>query len=129
MDIHKPKAAHSFREFLIEIGTIVIGILIALVHRSAHPKNRSHKARDRGTSHKGDLRRALISFLGGPLIRALLRLISANHPSRPLGESAPWQALRTSCKSLHEYRPCRRLATAPERKRQRYFASAGSSTR
>ena len=30
MDIHKPKAAHSFREFLIEIGTITIGILIAL---------------------------------------------------------------------------------------------------
>jgi hypothetical protein len=30
MEIHKPKAAHSVREFLIEIGTIVIGILIAL---------------------------------------------------------------------------------------------------
>jgi hypothetical protein len=30
MDIHKPKAAHSPREFLIEIGTIVVGILIAL---------------------------------------------------------------------------------------------------
>lgn len=43
MDIHKPKAAHSIREFLIEIGTIICGILIALgleqavdaVHRSA----------------------------------------------------------------------------------------------
>ena len=30
MDIHKPKAAHSVREFLIEIGTIICGILIAL---------------------------------------------------------------------------------------------------
>jgi hypothetical protein len=30
MEIHRPKAAHSWREFLIEIGTIVIGILIAL---------------------------------------------------------------------------------------------------
>ena len=30
MDIHKPKAAHSWREFLIEIGTITCGILIAL---------------------------------------------------------------------------------------------------
>ena len=30
MEIHKPKAAHSVREFLIEIGTIVCGILIAL---------------------------------------------------------------------------------------------------
>jgi len=30
MEIHKPKAAHSWREFLIEIGTIVCGIVIAL---------------------------------------------------------------------------------------------------
>jgi hypothetical protein len=30
MEIHKPKAAHSIREFLTEIGTIVCGILIAL---------------------------------------------------------------------------------------------------
>ena len=30
MDIHKPKAAHDWREFLIEIGTIICGILIAL---------------------------------------------------------------------------------------------------
>ena len=30
MDIHRPKAARSIREFLIEIGTIVCGILIAL---------------------------------------------------------------------------------------------------
>lgn len=30
VEIHRPKAAHSWREFLIEIGTIVIGILIAL---------------------------------------------------------------------------------------------------
>ena len=30
MAIHRPKAAHSWREFLVEIGAIVIGILIAL---------------------------------------------------------------------------------------------------
>jgi len=30
MDIHKPKAWHGWREFLKEIGTIVIGVLIAL---------------------------------------------------------------------------------------------------
>jgi hypothetical protein len=30
MDIHKPKPAHSWREFLTEIGTIICGILIAL---------------------------------------------------------------------------------------------------
>ena len=30
MDIHKPRAAHSWREFAIEIGTIVCGIVIAI---------------------------------------------------------------------------------------------------
>lgn len=30
MEIHRPKAAHGWREFLVEIGTIVIGIVIAL---------------------------------------------------------------------------------------------------
>ena len=30
MDIHKPKAVHTWREFLIEIGTIICGVLIAL---------------------------------------------------------------------------------------------------
>lgn len=35
MDIHKPKAAHSWREFLVEIGTIICGILIALALEQA----------------------------------------------------------------------------------------------
>ena len=35
MDIHKPKAAHSWREFAIEIGTIITGILIALALEQA----------------------------------------------------------------------------------------------
>ncbi len=30
MEIHKPKAAHNLHEFLVEIGTITCGILIAL---------------------------------------------------------------------------------------------------
>lgn len=30
MEIHKPKASHNWREFLIEIGTISCGIIIAL---------------------------------------------------------------------------------------------------
>ena len=30
MDIHKPNPWHGWREFLKEIGTIVIGVLIAL---------------------------------------------------------------------------------------------------
>src|SRR5215475_11794644 len=30
MEIHKPRPAHSWREFLTELGTIVLGICIAL---------------------------------------------------------------------------------------------------
>lgn len=30
VDIHKPKPVHSIREFLSEIGVIVVGIAIAL---------------------------------------------------------------------------------------------------
>ncbi len=30
VEIHKPKPIHSFREFLAELGTIVLGICIAL---------------------------------------------------------------------------------------------------
>jgi hypothetical protein len=30
MEIHKPKPAHSWRDFLSEIGVVVVGILIAL---------------------------------------------------------------------------------------------------
>jgi hypothetical protein len=35
VDIHKPRAAHSWREFAIEIGTIICGILIALALEQA----------------------------------------------------------------------------------------------
>jgi hypothetical protein len=50
MDIHKPKAAHSIREFLIEIGTIVCGILIALGLEQGvewlHKPHLRHEARE-----------------------------------------------------------------------------------
>jgi len=50
MEIHKPKAAHSWREFLIEIGTIVLGILIALgLEQSVeafHERQLAHEAKD-----------------------------------------------------------------------------------
>ena len=35
MDIHKPKPFHNWREFLVEIGTIVVGVLIALAAEQA----------------------------------------------------------------------------------------------
>jgi len=35
MDIHKPKPIHNFREFLKEVGTIVLGVCIALAAEQA----------------------------------------------------------------------------------------------
>ena len=50
MEIHKPKAAHSWREFLIEIGTIVLGILIALGLEQSiealHERQLAHEAHE-----------------------------------------------------------------------------------
>ncbi|NIJ08707.1 type II secretory pathway pseudopilin PulG [Sphingomonas vulcanisoli] len=50
VEIHKPKAAHTLREFLIEIGTIICGILIALALEQAvewtHGQERLHQVQE-----------------------------------------------------------------------------------
>jgi hypothetical protein len=50
MEIHKPKPWHGSREFLKELGTIVLGILIALsleqMVETAHEAKESREARD-----------------------------------------------------------------------------------
>ncbi|THD50954.1 hypothetical protein [Phenylobacterium sp.] len=50
MEIHKPKAARSWREFAVEIGTIVIGVLIALaaeqIVEAIHNRHVAEEARD-----------------------------------------------------------------------------------
>jgi len=60
MEIHKPKAAHSWREFLTEIGTIVIGILIALSLEQSiealHERQLGHEAQEAiDAEMRGDL--------------------------------------------------------------------------
>lgn len=49
MDIHRPKSWHGAREFLKEIGTIVIGVLLALsaeqLVESLHWRERVHETR------------------------------------------------------------------------------------
>ena len=53
MDIHKPKPWHGWREFLKEIGAIVIGVLIALageqlvarLHRAEQARLAEHAMR------------------------------------------------------------------------------------
>ncbi len=50
MDIHRPKAAHNWREFFIEIGTIVTGVVIALgleqTVEAAHEHGVAREARE-----------------------------------------------------------------------------------
>jgi hypothetical protein len=50
VEIHKPHAAKSWKEFVIELGTIVIGILIALgleqVVQAIHDRSRVAQARE-----------------------------------------------------------------------------------
>ena len=47
MDIHKPKPWHGSREFMKEIGTIVIGVLIALAaEQGVEAIHWSHKVDD-----------------------------------------------------------------------------------
>jgi hypothetical protein len=47
MDIHRPKAAHSLREFAVEIGTIICGILIALgLEQLAEWSHARHEVRE-----------------------------------------------------------------------------------
>ncbi|MDE2355389.1 MAG: hypothetical protein KGL69_01405 [Alphaproteobacteria bacterium] len=60
MDIHKPKAAHSWREFLTEIGTIICGILIALALEQALEAVHEHKiAEDARASIRSEVRENL----------------------------------------------------------------------
>lgn len=50
VEIHRPKAAHSLRDFLIEIGTIICGILIALALEQSvewlHGQERLHQVQE-----------------------------------------------------------------------------------
>jgi hypothetical protein len=56
MDIHKPKAAHSWREFAVEIGTIVCGIVIALGGEQAvEAAHWSHRVSEAETQMRAEL--------------------------------------------------------------------------
>ncbi|HEV2530311.1 hypothetical protein [Phenylobacterium sp.] len=54
MDIHKPKPWHDWREFLKEIGTIVIGVLIALAGEQAVEAGRHREIVARGEDALAD---------------------------------------------------------------------------
>ncbi len=43
MEIHKPKPVHNWREFLVELGTITLGVMIALAAEQAVEGWREHR--------------------------------------------------------------------------------------
>jgi hypothetical protein len=56
LEIHKPKAAHSVREFSIEIATIICGILIALgLEQAVDAWHWSQKVREAEASMRNEL--------------------------------------------------------------------------
>ncbi len=69
MEIHKPHAAKTWREFFIELGTIISGILIALaleqVVEWSREQHRSSEARE-------NIRAEIASNLGGMAVRSAL---------------------------------------------------------
>lgn len=82
MDIHKPKAAHTWREFLTEIGTIICGVLIALGLEQAvewaHWQERLKQTREQIKGEvSGDVEAAAFWLSAAPCLGH--RLISA-HP-------------------------------------------------
>ncbi len=63
MEIHKPKAAHSWGEFLIEIGTIICGILIALgLEQGVEALHQNHLREEARDAIRGELSRNLDQF-------------------------------------------------------------------
>ena len=83
MDIHRPKAAHSIREFLVEIGTIICGILIALsLEQGVEAVHRAHEV--------GEARRALDAEISHNLLTVHYTIEQAPCVNRRLDELSRW---------------------------------------
>jgi hypothetical protein len=95
MDIHRPKVAHNIREFLIEIGTIICGILIALGLEQAiealHWRHVVGEEREALKDELGQLRTAMLTRMElEPCFTRRLsevkELIRRHDTGAPLGE-------------------------------------------
>jgi hypothetical protein len=111
LDIHKPKPVHSWREFLSEIGVIVIGVLIALSGEQAvewlHWRSEVAETRE---ALNAELARAVGSFqyrltLSGCASRRLDELdgwLRTSHPgdalkaTRPISAPNSWSILTSA---------------------------------
>ncbi len=89
MDIHKPKPWHGWREFLKEIGTIVIGVLIALAgEQIVETLNWRHKTAEAEAALRRELRVGLsyaaeqqaLGACANRYIDILQRAVATNRP-------------------------------------------------
>jgi hypothetical protein len=111
MDIHKPKPWHGVREFLKEIGTIVIGVLIALgAEQTVEWLHRQQEVAEAREALKEEMTRDLtwmqINIEETPCLQARLDRVAAwinGGPRPPFDagslanlESSTWDEARTS---------------------------------
>jgi hypothetical protein len=89
MDIHKPKAAHSWREFAIEIGTIICGILIALgLEQAVEAVHRGAEVREARAALRAEIGRNMMVATAEPMrnecdTRYLARYVAWAHGGSP----------------------------------------------
>lgn len=93
MEIHKPKAAHSFREFLTEIGTIICGILIALGLEQAVEAAHRHQEVE-------EARRALEAEIGYDLTSMDFTMSQMGCANSRLDELVRWRQALDESKPL-----------------------------
>ena len=101
MDIHKPHAAKSWREFFIEIGTIVVGILIALgleqvietIHwrHEAEEAEASIDAEIESNAASAYVRLAAFDCAEGQLDKIDAALVASRDHGQPVPLMAPYQ--------------------------------------
>jgi hypothetical protein len=92
MEIHKPKPWHGWREFLKELGTIVLGVLLALgaeqVVESLHWRHKLERAEEnmRAEQRDDDLPQAYVrgavAFCYRDQLRRLRVFLDGPHPDR-----------------------------------------------
>ncbi len=104
MDIHKPKAAHNLREFLIEIGTIICGIIIALMlEQAVEAIHRAGEVRD--------ARAALSAEIRGDAERLKLIVEADSCLERQLDLYASWARGGAKPPAYRSFQPLLRNAT------------------
>ena len=92
VDIHKPKAAHSVQEFLIEIGTIICGILIALsLEQGVETLRTHHEAEETDRALQTEVRTDLDEAIQGAVANGCFRTRIADLTGKLTAPGQSWK--------------------------------------